>query len=260
MGLRPVGIAALLLCAASAASVSARTRRAALRKGGAKAGIRSQDPPPRWGDANAMATRIAGLDSVSCLHRLSRQGVQYRSAGPAPGVETPVRLTGSLDGITYRTDYPDGRRDSVPFEVFDCRLVLALLELNPILKAHSIDEVRMYSAWRPPLKSWPAGKPGQAHPGGLAVDLRLFRKSNGEELEVETDFLGTLGKDPCSSDGQSADRPPEAPLAARELREIYCGAADAKLFHIQLSPNYDARHHNHFHMEVRPGVRWFIVR
>lgn len=173
-----------------------------------------------------------------------------------------MRLTGPLDGITYRTDYPDGRRSSVPFEVFDCRLVLALRELNPILKAHSIDEVRIYSAWRPPARSWPTGKLGQAHPGGLAVDLRLFKKSSGEELEVETDFFGSLGKDPCgaASDGQSADRLPEGPAEARELRQIYCGAADAKLFHVQLSPNYDAHHHNHFHLEVRPGVRWFIVR
>lgn len=259
MGLRSVGIAVLLV--ATAPPAWGRPRRAGILKNSGKPAIRAhEDPPPRLEDPSATATRIASLDSASCLDRLSRRGVHYRSAGPAPGVETPVRLVGPLDGVAYRTDYPDKRRDSVPFEVFDCRLVLALLELNPILKAHSVDEVRIYSAWRPPIKSWPAGKPGRAHPGGLAVDLRLFKKSNGEELEVESDFLGTLGKDPCTSDGSSADRPSDAPPAARELREIYCGAADAKLFHVQLSPNYDGRHHNHFHLEVRPGVRWFIVR
>lgn len=215
----------------------------------------AQDPPPKWGAESATATRIAALDSASCRDALTRRGVRFRAVGQAPGVETPVRLVGTLNGVKYRTDYPDSQRESVPFEIFDCRLVLALLELDPILKAHSIEEVRIYSAWRPPTGTRVPPGPTHAHPAGLAVDIRLFRKSSGEELEIERDFHGTLGRDPCAP---ASDGPSEGP--ARELREIYCGAAAAQLFHVQLSPDHDERHHNHFHLEVRPGVRWFIVR
>lgn len=162
-----------------------------------------------------------------------------------------------MGGVLYRTDYPDSQRPSVPFEVFDCRLVVALSDLSGLLRAHDVEEVRIYSAWRPPPKSWPAGKIGDRHPGALAADLRLFKKSTGSTLDVERDFHGRIGAPAC---GPGAVGPsPDIP-EARELRDIYCAAADARLFHVLLSPNFDHHHRNHFHVEVRADVRWFIVR
>jgi len=192
-----------------------------------------------------------------CLRELERQGVRFSKASPAPGVKIPVRLTGPVAGVTYRTDYPDRERPTVPYEVFDCRLVVALLALGPILRRHDVEEVRIFSAWRPPPRTFPAGKVTDRHPGGLAVDFRLFRKSSGEELDVLRDFHGRIGKVPC---GPSATPPSPKIAAALELRSILCAAAEARLFHVLLSPNHDRAHRNHFHAEVRPGVRWFIVR
>lgn len=208
-------------------------------------------------DAGATATRIAAMGPAECLRHLESQNVPFRLAGPALGVETPVRLTGPLGGVTYRTDYPDRQRSSIPYEVLDCRMVAALLEFSAVLREQGVDEARMYCAWRPPLSASAGGRPLHAHPAGLAVDLRLFKKSGGESLEVETDFNGRVGAEVC---GGKADAPSPDTRPARELRAIFCGAVAAKLFHVQLSPNNDEPHHNHFHMEVRPGVRWFIVR
>ncbi len=168
-----------------------------------------------------------------------------------------MRLVGPVGGVVYRTDYPDSRRASVPYEVFDCRLVVALAELGPRLTAHGIDEVRIFSAWRPPSKGWPQEKFGTAHLGGLAADLRLFKKSDGTALDVEKDFHGRIGSVPC---GPGAASPSPDTPQARELRDIYCGAAEARLFNVLLSPDHDFPHRNHFHVEIRPGVRWFIVR
>jgi hypothetical protein len=199
----------------------------------------------------------ARLDPDECTAELERRQIRFHKEAAAPGVKIPVRLEGPMDGVLYRTDYPDPQRATVPYEVFDCRLVLSLSDLSAVLRTHDIDEVRIFSAWRPPPKSWPAGKLADRHPGGLAADLRLFRKSSGDALDVEKDFHGKLGASPC---GTGAVPPsPETPGAV-ELRSILCAAAEERLFHVLLSPNCDYDHRNHFHVEVRPDVRWFIVR
>jgi hypothetical protein len=220
--------------------------------------VRHDRPPAFPSDAGASrACAIAALAPNECLEELGRRGVHFRKSEPSPGVRTPVRLLGPVGGVLYRTDYGDAQRRTVPFEVLDCRLVVALSDLSVILKEHEIDEVRLFSAWRPPAKGLAPGKILHAHPGGLAGDLRLFKKSSGSELEVEADFHGRIGAEPC---GAVAVPPLPATDGARELRSILCAIADARLFHVLLSPNFDTRHHNHFHVEVRPGVRWFIVR
>lgn len=228
---------------------------------GAEAGkkrVRQGRQPEFPNDASASrACATAALSPQACLGELERRGVHFHKAEPAPGVLIPVRLLGPVGGVLYRTDYPDAQRPTVPFEVLDCRLVVALSDLSPILKEHEIDEVRLFSAWRPPPKGLRPGKILHAHPGGLAADLRLFKKSSGSELDVEADFHGRIGAEPC---GRAAIPPSPATDGARELRSILCSIADARLVHVLLSPNFDAHHRNHFHVEVRPGVRWFIVR
>jgi len=220
---------------------------------------KSTSKPPEFPpDAtDSKAYRYARLGADECLEELERRSIGFRKESPSPGVLIPVRLLGPVSGVLFRTDFPDARRSRVPFEIFDCRLVLALSDFGRVLSEHGIDEVRMFSAWRPPAKSWPEGKLGQAHPGGLAADLRLFKKSDGETLEVETDFHGRLGAVPC---GPAAVPPSPTTPAATELRAILCAAAESRLFHVLLSPNFDEPHRNHFHVEVRPDVRWFIVR
>jgi hypothetical protein len=214
-------------------------------------------PPAYPGNADSsVASRAARLTASECLHQLTERGIKFVEAAPSPGVLIPVRLLGPIGGVAYRTDFPDKQRSRVPFEVFDCRLVVALWAWSDTLVAHGIHEVRIFSAWRPPSASFPAGKIANAHPGGLAADIRVFKRASGDDLGVEADFHGQIGSIAC---GKGA-RPPEPDTPrARELRSIYCAAVDAHLFHVLLSPNHDRAHRNHFHVEVRPAVRWFIV-
>jgi Extensin-like protein C-terminus len=168
-----------------------------------------------------------------------------------------VRLTGAVGGVLYRTDFPDAQRASVPWEVFDCRLVLALDDFGETLRAHGVVEARIFSAWRPPPRSWPADKWASRHPGGLAVDVRELRKDSGEALVVLDHFHGKLSQAVC---GAGATLPAPELAEARELREIVCAAADAHIFNSILTPNYNLEHKNHFHLEVTPDVDWFMLR
>lgn len=202
------------------------------------------------------------MGADECIAELDRRKLPYARVTKAPGVLAPVRLRGPLGGVTYRVLVREHERGESPYEVLDCRLLLALSDFSAILRAHDVDEVLLFSAWRPPPRSWPAGKLATRHPGGLAVDVYRFGKKAlpGREriwLDVKTDFHGRIGPPPC---GSGAPPPAPATPAARELRSIVCEAADQHVFTTILTPSYDRAHHNHLHLEITPGVKWYLVR
>ena len=47
--------------------------------------------------------------------------------------------------------------------------------------------------------------------------------------------------------------------AATELRTILCDTVAKHLFNVVLTPNYNRPHHNHFHLEVTLGAKWFLL-
>jgi len=209
------------------------------------------------------ASRYAAMTAPSCTAELRRRQIAFTPAKSSAGVLAPVRLPKDVGGVVYRTEAPAHLRATNPYDVFDCRLVLALSDFSKILRAHDIDLVLIFSAWRPPGKKWPKGKLGTRHPGALAIDARRFGKKQkqGEKarawLDVEKDYHGTMGAPACGAD---AAAPSPTTLEAKELHSIVCEAADQHVFTSILTPNYNRAHKNHFHLEVTPGVRWSLVR
>ncbi|HEY3254762.1 MAG TPA: extensin family protein [Polyangiaceae bacterium] len=219
-------------------------------------GVQRGKPIPLSHAPGSRAEAYGQLTPAACFALLDERHVPYSREEPRRGVKIPVRLTGRVGGVLYRTDFPDGERASVPWEVFDCRLVLALDDFGEALRAHSIAEVRMFSVWRPPAKSWPMTEWARRHQGALAIDVREFRKDNGEVLNVLDHFHGQLGAPQC---GGGAPPSPDS-AEARELHELVCAAAQAHIFNSILTPNYNPAHKNHFHLELTPDVDWFMLR
>ena len=203
------------------------------------------------------AEAYAALAPDACLAALNERHIPYSREESKRGVKIPVRLTGRVGGVLFRTDFPDSERSSVPWEIFDCRLVLSLDDWSETLRAHSIAEVRIFSAWRPPAKSWPMEEWGRRHQGALAVDVRELRKDTGEVLNVLDHFHGQLGAPQCTSGAVPPS--PDTP-EARELHDLVCAASEARIFNSILTPNYNSAHRNHFHLEVTPDVDWFVLR
>lgn len=202
------------------------------------------------------AYRYAQLDRAACEAELTRRAIPFTRVEDARGVLAPVRLAGPVGGVTYRTGLGAKQRETSPNEVFDCRLVLALDDFSAILRAHDVAEVIHMSGWRPPpARAWPAGKLGTRHDGALAMDAGWFVKKSGEKLDVEKDFHGRIGARTCGPGAGPAPATPEA----MELRSIVCQAAEAHLFQVELTPDYNWPHRNHFHLEVTPKVKWFLV-
>lgn len=200
------------------------------------------------------AVRYAAMSQADCEAELQTRKISF-DRETARGVLAPVRLTGPLHGVTFRTDLADKARATTPYEIADCRLVLALDDFAEILASHDIVEVRHYSIYRPPAKSWPDDKLAKQHNGALAIDAGRFIKSDGTALEVKRDFHGAIGAKTC---GDGAKPKPVTP-AATELRTILCDAVARRLFNVVLTPNFNRPHNNHFHLEVMAGVKWFLV-
>ncbi|MBC7977481.1 MAG: extensin family protein, partial [Myxococcales bacterium] len=203
------------------------------------------------------AVRYAQLSQIDCEIELDQRDIAYDRVYDKPegvGVLAPVRLGGPLRGVTFRSDASEAKRETSPYEIADCRLVLALDDFAQILARHDIVEVRHYSMYRPP-RSWPEGKIGKQHAGALALDAGRFLTSEGKVLDVDRDFHGAIGAKTC---GEGA-RPRRATPESLTLRAILCEAVDARMFNVVLTPNYNRPHHNHFHLEVMAGVHWFLV-
>lgn len=95
--------------------------------------------------------------------------------------------------------------------------------------------------------------PGTRHPAGLAIDVALLKKRDGQWISVARDFQGKIGAKTCGDGVRTADTP-----EGRELRSLVCEANDLGVFTYVLTPNFNAAHYDHFHMEIRPTVKWFL--
>jgi hypothetical protein len=201
-------------------------------------------------DRIPIASRYASLDRPSCEADLERRHISFDRMAEARGVIAPLRLTGPLSGVTFRSNLPPSKSRTSPYDIYDCRLVLALDDFARLLARHDIVEVVHLSVYRPvPAKVALKGA-GRRHGGALAIDAAIFKTKDGRALSVEKDFHPRrIGARPCP-----------APKEASELRKIACEANDARLFNVLLTPNFNWAHRNHFHLEVTAGVQWTLVR
>jgi hypothetical protein len=202
------------------------------------------------------AFRYANLSDAQAFAELDRRRVRYRRlAAPVPGVRAPIRLIGALRGVHIHSVLPEPRRASTVYEILDARLALALYDFCLVLSHHDVVEVVHFTMYRPPQqRPQQPDQPQTRHPGGLAIDLGAMRKSSGEWLSVGPHWEGSIGAKTCGVGARKL-----LPRRARELRSMLCEANDQRLFHYMLSPHFDEAHDDHFHLEIKPSVKWFLA-
>lgn len=206
------------------------------------------------GSSDSPAQRYAKLDRTQCEAELTSRSVPFKSEGETRGVLAPVRLTGPMNGVTFHSPLPPDKRAVQPWDILDCRLVLALEDFSKILAAHDVVDVTHFSVYRPPILKKGVATARQ-HGGGLAMDAAIFTKKDGTKLQVEKDFHGRIGAKTCGS----GTGPAPVTAEATALRDIVCTAADQRLFNVLLTPDYNWAHRNHMHLEVTAGASYFLV-
>lgn len=100
----------------------------------------------------------------------------------------------------------------------------------------------------PPIKFGPS-----RHSMGLAIDVGTLVGRDGTIYSIQSHFGGKIGSRTC---GKGARVPSDE--RGRLLWKIVCESYDQKLFTYVLTPNYDASHNDHLHMEINPVVQWFL--
>jgi hypothetical protein len=206
----------------------------------------------------APASRYGALDRVQCEAELDKRHIAYERVGETRGVVAPLRLKGAIAGVDFHSMLPASQRRTSPYEIYDCRLVLALDDWARVLTRYDVIEVVHYSVYRPPPAKQVLNGAGRRHSGALAIDAAIFKTRDGQTISVEKDFHGRIGSKPCGASAASSAA--GLPANAVTLRKIVCEAAEAQLFNVLLTPDFNWPHRNHFHLEVSANGRWVYLR
>jgi hypothetical protein len=196
------------------------------------------------------AFRYAALGRDACLQVAEARRLPFTKGPPVPTIDAPVRLEGALAGVVFRFAHEVA---SEPHEapVLDCRLLLALDDLATVAREQGFSELHYNRIYR-----GRGGRPGWRHPAGVAIDIVAVRSREHGLLKVEQHFKGEgIGSRTCVE-----KRPQPREERARELRSFVCRVHDAHIFNLLLTPHYDKRHSDHFHLEVRRGIKWYLTQ
>ncbi len=189
----------------------------------------------------------AALDRDACEEALRKRRVPFTRAEDTTGVRAPVRLNGPLHGVSIHSYLPPAMRSTAHADLIDCRLALSLDDFATSLEPRGIVEVVHVSAYRSKKEGGCTAKyAGEQHCAALAVDVTSFTKKDGTKLVVDRDFHGKIGALTCATP------------AKNELWEIACGAA-GRQFQVVLTPNWNAEHRNHLHLELTVHD-WVLAR
>ncbi len=215
------------------------------------------------------AYKYAAMSGADCLKELDRRKVPYKLEPPTKQVDTPLRFTGPIRGVAFKlTKRAEENPDPVsPAAVADCRLALAIDDMAQVLAKRKVKTVEYLSMYR--KRGVGFIRPGKRHPAGLAIDVATITTRGApvdgtEPAPKDTTYSvygdwhpSRVGGTTC---GPKATKPRKNTPGARFLRDVVCELADQGSFNLLLTPHYDWGHRDHFHMEVRTGIRWFLIQ
>lgn len=184
---------------------------------------------------------------ASCRAWLDQYGIAYTVPSPRDGVTDPVTLTTPINGIVYR--YLDATSVRATF-FMDCTLAKSLVRAAPHWRSRGIVEVqdigvynyRCIGTGTPP--NCPQGMSQHAY--AKAIDFARFVHADGTTYTVETDWvIDPTGGTTCSATTED-DKD-------TWLHRVICDLKRDAVWNIALTPNYNADHRNHFHVDLTAG-------
>jgi len=205
----------------------------------------------RGGEVVAEATldlEIIEPSPADCHAWLDLYGLTYTAGPTNPGVTDPVTVTTPINGMVHR--YVSSTTPRATF-FMDCSLARSLARAAPILRRNDVVEVADIGVYNyrcignqgtPP--NCPQGISQHAYAKG--IDLAAFETSDGTVYTVETDWV----IDPDREDTCTA---PTEPGKDAWLHGVICELKAAGVWNIVLTPNYNAAHRDHFHVDLTTG-------
>jgi Extensin-like protein C-terminus/CARDB len=181
---------------------------------------------------------------AGCRPRLLRLGVFFTRGPQRPGVSDPVTVGLPLNGVDY---FGSGQLYPQQSLFMDCTLALALHEMATTLRARGITAVEHLGVYEYRCIAGTDPCVLSQHAHATAIDLHEFRDAGGETYNVEADWvIDAEPEETCSA--------PTIGPKDTLLHELACQWDAADLFRVILTPNYNADHRNHFHVDLTPGA------
>jgi len=185
--------------------------------------------------------------SATCHQILD--GIQQKyTLGPMnKGVKDPVTITLPIHGIDYFA-YGATKKQTTLF--MDCELAIALHKLGGALASKGIVALEHIGIYN--YRCIGGGDPDtdgckpSEHAYAKAIDIHELRDAAGTTFNVETDWV-------IDPDAEKTCSAKTASMKDAFLHENACNWHALKIFNIILTPNYNADHRNHFHVDLTAG-------
>jgi hypothetical protein len=177
---------------------------------------------------------------LACLQLLDHARVPYRVAGAVRGVQTPVEIVGAIRGVRLIP-----RAGRAP--VMDCQLARALAELAPVFRRAGVTGLSFSGAYD--YRTRRNSSKLSAHAHGLAIDVHALQTRKGV-LDVKRDFPRDGRRWAGRPENVAACLGQPRRKAGRALRSLACRLKLDPVLRYVLSPDTDADHHDHLHLEA----------
>jgi len=193
---------------------------------------------------------------ANCRAYLDLYKIPYTVGPSMQGVPDPVTMPTPIAGIEYRYVANTTRRTKI---IGDCSLVLSLLRAAPVLRERNIVEVAdigIYN-YRCIGGGVPPGCTLSQHAQAKAIDIAGVTDRDGVYYNVTTDWI----IDPA---GQQTCTAATVPGKDAFLHDLICALKANQVWNIVLTPNYNADHRDHFHVDLTTNAdtihkqRWVL--
>lgn len=186
--------------------------------------------------------RLIEMTQAQCFKLLNKHQVKYKRLQKADYVKYPVQILSPIAGIRYTHT-----RRSKKYSVMDCRLVVALVGLGPVLKEFKVTDVYHMRTHTNGARVGGKGRTRRHH-WALAIDIARLVTVDGENMDVKRDWADRRkGADPCVAQDSDSKK-------HKTSRRLICKTAQQDIFHWILTPHYNKAHYDHFHVEIRENI------
>jgi len=214
---------------------------------------------------------IWNMSDKQCMAALKKADISVKKPNfKTPFVKTPLLLESPIEGVQIAPRWP---KSNFINAVMDCRLIVALVNVARQAALYDVKEILFYSTYRPLLfpdgpckkgikgrkcrarkKTYEKAKRGKMsqHRRATAIDIRWFKRANGETVDVLEHYERDNKKPPCNANPKTRH--------GKFLKKFACTLHQTKTFNVILTPNANRDHHNHFHLDITPNAKWYIVR
>jgi hypothetical protein len=183
---------------------------------------------------------------ADCHAWLDLYGLAWETGPAQLGVADPVTVTTPINGVAYR--YVSNTAPRSTF-FMDCALARSLARAAPILRARGVVEVadigvynyRCIGGGQPPCE-----RGLSQHAQAMGIDLAGFTDQDGVFSSVNDDWVIDGADDRTCA---AATEPGKDAF----LHQLICALKAERVWNVTLTPNYNADHRNHFHVDLTPG-------